>query len=261
VNAGHAAFNGLQIVLRRAFAQGWGFDFNYTWSHSIDNSSGTEAVIGSIQDSFNPNSYRGPSDFDIRHNLTANFVVEVPVGKNKKLLGNAPRILDAVVGGWQVSSLITVRSGTPINVSNGGIYSTNYLSSAIGILKPGASMPASARFDQNGIPSIFANTNAINDFVGEYPGTTGTRGILRGPAFYNTDLALSKYFKLPWESHRIQVRAEAFNAFNNVNFLATAPNGATTGNISISLATPTTFGELATAADARVMQFALRYEF
>jgi hypothetical protein len=57
------------------------------------------------------------------------------------------------------------------------------------------------------------------------------------------------------------VRAEAFNAFNNVNFLATAPNGATTGNISISLANPTTFGELATAADARVMQFALRYEF
>jgi hypothetical protein len=260
-NAGHAAFNGLQIVLRRAFAQGWGFDFNYTWSHSIDNSSGTEAVIGSIQDSFNANSYRGPSDFDIRHNLTANFVVEVPVGKNKKLLGNAPKTLDAVVGGWQVSSLITVRSGTPINVSNGGIYSTNYLSSAIGILKPGASMPGSARFDQNGIPSIFANTNAVTDFVGEYPGTSGTRGILRGPAFYNTDLALSKYFKLPWEGHRIQVRAEAFNAFNNVNFLATAPNGATTGNISISLANPSTFGELATAADARVMQFALRYEF
>jgi hypothetical protein len=261
VNAGHAAYNGMQIVFRRAMAQGWGFDFNYTWSHSLDNSSGTEAVISSIQDSFNPNANRGPSDFDIRHNLTANFVVEVPVGKGKRLLSDAPKIVDAIIGGWQISSLVTLRSGTPVNVSNGGIYSVNYLSSAIGILKPGATMPASARFDQNGIPSLFANTNAVNSFVGEYPGTTGTRGILRGPAFYNTDLAISKYFKLPWEGHKLQVRAEAFNAFNNVNFLTSAPGGATTGNVSNSLATPTTFGELGSAAEARVMQFALRYQF
>jgi hypothetical protein len=263
VNAGHATFNGMQIVLRRAFAQGWGFDFNYTWSHSIDNATGTEAVIGAIQDSYNPNSFRGPSDFDIRHNLTANFVVEVPVGKNKKLLGRAPKVIDAIVGGWQVSSLLSLRSGTPLNVSNAGIYSTNYLSSAIGILKPGAQMPASARFDQNGIPSLFANTNAVNSFVGEYPGTTGTRGILRSPNFYNTDLAVSKYFKMPWEGHRLQVRAEAFNAFNNVNFLTTVAGAAASSNPvgPASLASPTTFGELSTAADARVMQFALRYEF
>jgi len=263
VNAGHAAYNGMQVVFRRAFSRGWGFDFNYTWSHSLDNSSGSESVIGAIQDSFNPNSNRGPSDFDIRHNVTANFVVEVPVGRGKKLFGSTPKVLDAVIGGWQVSSLVSLRSGTPINVSNGGIYSTNYLSAAIGILKPGATMPASGRLDQNGVPSIFVNTNAVNSFVGEYPGTTGTRGILRGPNFYNTDLAVSKYFKLPKEGHRLQFRAEAFNAFNNVNFLAVGPGGstATTGNISISLANPTTFGELATAADARVMQMALRYEF
>jgi hypothetical protein len=135
------------------------------------------------------------------------------------------------------------------------------LSSALGYLKPGATMPATARFDQNGIPSLFANTNAVNSFVGEYPGTSGPRGILRGPAFYNTDLSVSKYFKLPWEGHRLGIRAEAFNAFNNVNFLTVAPNGATTGNVSNSLATPSTFGELGAAADARVMQFALRYEF
>jgi hypothetical protein len=122
-------------------------------------------------------------------------------------------------------------------------------------------MPASGSFDQNGIPSLFANTNAVSSFVGEYPGTTGIRGILRGPAFYNTDLSVSKYFKLPWEGHRLGIRAEAFNAFNNVNFLTVAPNGASTGSLSISLANPSTFGELGSAADARVMQFALRYEF
>jgi len=156
---------------------------------------------------------------------------------------------------------VTMRSGTPLNVSNGGIYSTNYLSAAYGILKPGATMPATARFDQNGIPSLFANTNAVNSFVGEYPGTTGTRGILRGPAFYNTDISVAKTFKLPFEGHSLQFRAEAFNAFNNVNFLTNAPNGATTGNVQNSLASPSVFGELGTAAEARVMQFALRYRF
>ncbi len=251
VNAGHAAFNGMHVVLRRALAKGWGFDMNYTWSHSLDNSSFTESVIGSIQDSFNPNSFRGPSDFDIRHNLTANFVVELPFGAGKKFLNRAPKVVDAVLGGWQISSLETMRSGTPYNVSNGGIYSTNYLTSSIGILKPGASLPASARFDQNGIPSVFANTNAVNSFIGQYPGTTGSRGILRGPSFFNTDIAISKSFSMPFEGHRLSVRGEAFNSFNNVNFLGATP----------SLASPSTFGQLGSAADARVMQFALRYEF
>ncbi len=261
VNAGHAAYNGLQIVLRRALSSGWGYDFNYTWSHSIDNSSGSEASIGSIQNSFSPNQNKGPSDFDIRHNVTANFVVEVPVGEGRKFLSHPPKVVNAILGGWQISSLVSIRSGLPVNVSNGGIYSVNYLFSAIGIMRPGASMPASGSFDQNGIPSLFANTNAVNSFVGEYPGTNGIRGILRGPAFYNTDLSVSKYFKLPWEGHRLGLRAEAFNAFNNVNFLTVAPNGASTGSLSISLANPSTFGELGAAADARVMQFALRYEF
>jgi hypothetical protein len=67
-------------------------------------------------------------------------------------------------------------------------------------------------------------------------------------------MALSKYFRLHGENHRLQVRAEAFNAFNNVNF----------GTPTLNIASPTTFGEItayATGAAPRVMQFALRYEF
>jgi hypothetical protein len=95
----------------------------------------------------------------------------------------------------------------------------------------------------------------VNSFVGGYPGAVGTRGILRGPGFFNNDMAVSKYFNLPKEGHRIQLRAEAFNAFNNVQWNNPAP----------SLATPTTFGEITSAGTAslpaRVMQFALRYQF
>ena len=109
----------------------------------------------------------------------------------------------------------------------------------------------------------------MNAFVGQYPGTVGTRGILRGPSFFNTDLAVSKSFRLPWEGQRVAFRAEAFNAFNNVQF--GNPN-TTTG---LSLANPGTFGEIyrlrrghagtsttvGTQAGPRVMQLALRYEF
>jgi hypothetical protein len=257
VNAGKSAYHAGTLVLRRPVTNGWGFDFNYTLSHSLDNGSDSETSGGAaLQDSFNPNAYRGPSDFDMRHIISADAVVEVPLGKGKALLGHIPGWLNQVVGGWQVSTLLSYHTGTPLNVSDAGVYNVNYLYSALGILRPGATMPASGlTFDQGGIPSIFANTDAVNSFVGGYPGAVGTRGIVRGPGFFNNDMAVSKYFQLPKEGHRIQLRAEAFNAFNNVQW----------NSPTLSLAAPTTFGEIkaagTTSLPARVMQFALRYQF
>jgi hypothetical protein len=254
-NAGHTEFQAGTVVLRRAVTNGWGFDFNYTLSHSIDNGSASETSGGAaLQDAFNPNAYRGPSDFDARHQITGDAVVELPVGKGKPFLSNLPGWANQIVGGWQVSTLLSFRTGTPISISDGGVYNVNYEYSAITILRPGDSLPAKAHFDQTGAPSIFANTNAVNNFVGQYPGTVGTRGIVRGPHFFDTDMALSKFFSLPWEHIRVAFRAEAFNVFNNVEW----------GTPGVSLANPTTFGEItgyATGAAPRVMQFALRLEF
>jgi hypothetical protein len=251
-NSGKSGYNGLQVIWRRPVTNGWGFDFNYTMSHSIDNVSGSETDGAGVQDAFNPDGYRGPSNFDIRHLVTANTVIELPFGQKKHFLKAIPRWADAVVGGWQVSLLATLRTGTPVNISNAGLYPTNYLTSALGILRPGATMPANQlSADEKGIPSIFASTSAVNSFEGQDPGTVGTRGIVRVPGSVNFDMALSKSFRMPWEGHRVSVRGEAFNAFNHVNF--TTPN--------VSLATPSTFGELTSTAAARVMQFALRYEF
>ncbi|SPF50718.1 conserved hypothetical protein [Candidatus Sulfopaludibacter sp. SbA4] len=256
VNAGKSAYHAATIVLRRPVAHGWGYDFNYTFGHSIDNGSASETAGGAaLQDAFNANAYRGPSDFDARHSITADFVVELPVGKGKTFLNHIPGWLNQVVGGWQVASLISYHSGTPLNVSDAGVYNVNYEYSSFGILKPGSTLPSNGfTFDQNGIPSIFGNTSAVNAFAGSFPGAVGTRGILRGPGFVNNDMSLSKYFRLHGENHRLQVRAEAFNAFNHVNF----------GTPSLSMASPTTFGEItayASGAAPRVMQFALRYEF
>ncbi len=74
----------------------------------------------------------------------------------------------------------------------------------------------------------------MNDFVGTNPGVVGLRGSLRGPHFFDTDMAASKTFTLPWENIRLSFRAEAFNVFNNVEW----------GNPSLSLANPTQFGEI-----------------
>jgi hypothetical protein len=257
VNASNASYHAAQLVLRRPVTNGWGFDFNYTMSHSIDISSVSESGAGNggavIQNSFDPSSSRASSDFDIRHNITANSVVELPFGKGKHWLRNAPGLLDAFVGGWQASVLTRYRTGMPLSISNGGAYPTNYLNSAIAVLRPGATMPETGvGYNQNGNPSLFrTTTSATNAFMGQYPGRVGTRDIVRGAGMINFDLSLAKYFKMPFEGHRIQVRGEAFNAFNNVNF--TSP--------SLSLTSPANFGQFASTMPARVMQFALRYEF
>ena len=254
-NAGFSNYHAGTLTVRRPLASGVAFDFNYTLSHSIDNSSGAESGAGYggavLQDSFHPNAFRGSSDFDARHNITMDVLLQLPFGKGKRFLGDAPKWLDEVVGGWQISTLGRYRSGLPSTISNGGVYPTNYNTSAIGILAPGASNKTSIGIDQNGLPSIFANTSAVSNYIGQYPGQTGTRAIVRLASLTNFDMAFAKSFALPFEGHVLQLRGEAFNAFNNVNFQ----------NPSLSLASPAKFGEFQAALPARVVQLSLRYQF
>ncbi len=253
MNAGTAAYHSLTIALRRSFSKGFSFDFNYAWSHSIDLGSAAESGAGpqgaAIQNIFNTKEFRGSSDFDMRHNISANFLYELPIGKNKMLFRDAPGWIDHIIGGWQVSSVIRYRSGLPTTVAGDLAYNANYwLNSLAVVTQP---IHTGVQIDQNGIPSIFGNTSASSSFADEFPGHSGTRAVLRLAPFFNTDLTLAKSIKLPWEGQRVQFRAEAFNAFNNVNFT----------NPSLSLISPLTFGEFQGVTPARTMQFALRYEF
>ncbi len=261
-NNGTSSYHAATVVLRRTVQNGWGFDFNYTLSHAIDNDSSSETSGGgALQDAFNPRGGLGPSDFDQRQTITADGVFELPFGKGKMLLSGANRWLDAVVGGWLATTLVTFNTGTPVTLSAAGVYNVNYEYSSYAMLLPGAAMPATHfGFDNNGQPSMFANTDAVNSFVASYPGSVGTRGIIRGPRFFDADVAFSKYFRIK-ERQRVQIRADAFNLFNHVNF--SNPSGT-------SIFSPTTFGEITSQVGAssttssggpRVFQFALRYEF
>jgi hypothetical protein len=253
MNAGTAAFHALTFSLRRGLSSGLTFDFNYTWSHSIDDGSAAESGAGqqgaAIQNIFNTREFRGSSDFDMRHNVTANVLYPLPIGRGRTLLSGAHGWLNEIVGGWQISTLIRYHSGVPTTVGGELAYNANYWLSSLAI----ATGPVSSgvHTDQNGYPSLFGNTSVSGLFADELPGHTGQRAVLRLPGMFVSDMAVVKAFPLPWEGHRLQFRAEAFNVFNNVNY----------SNPSLSLQAPGTFGEFQGVGDPRVMQFALRYEF
>ena len=253
MNAGRAVYHSLTVAVRRAFRNGLSFDFNYAWSHSIDLGSAAESGAGqqgaAIQNIFNISEFRGSSDFDIRHNISADFLYELPFGKNKAFFRTAPSWVDQIIGGWHLASVIRYRTGLPSAVGGDLAYNANYWLSSLAILT--APVQTSVQIDQNGNPSIFGNTGAANSFEDELPGHSGTRAAVRLAPLLNTDLTISKTFKLPKEGQRLQLRGEAFNILNHPNFT----------NPSLTLTSPLTFGEFQGVMEPRTMQFALRFEF
>jgi Carboxypeptidase regulatory-like domain len=259
-NAGAAAYNALVVTVRRPFSKGVAFDFNYTWAHSIDNGSGVGSGSGQfggiLQNVFAPSLNRGSSDFDLRHSFNANFVAQLPFGRGKMLLKSAPRWLDEVVGNWEVSGLVRVQSGLPTTISGFGNFNSNYWNSSPGIAL--GALPETGSFiDNNGVPSIFKSTSAATSFVDAPPGGAPYRAIVRLPWQKNTDVTVRKTFTLPWEHHMLEIRADAYNVFNNVNFTSST----STSGVSLNLASPSTFGEFSKTSDARVLQVAMRYTF
>ncbi len=254
-NAAYANYNALTISLRRALSNGIQFDFNYTWSHSIDNSSGAESGAGGsgavLQDAFNVNAFRGSSDFDERHNITVDALYQLPFGKNRMFARNANKFVDAVIGGWQASTIVRYHSGLPSSVTASGVYPTNYEISSLVNLLPGATNNFGKFIDDNGVPSLFASTGASGNYFQQAGGATGQRAIVRLPGVINVDVSLMKTFSLPWEGHKISLRGEAFNAFNHVNLY----------NPVLDINNSGQFGEFQNALPARVMQLSMRYTF
>lgn len=262
-NAGQAAYNAMLVSIRRSVTNGWGYDFNYTWSHSIDDMS------QGFQNSFIPTSNMGPSSFDYRHQINGNVVVDLPVGRGRKFGKNMWRWADGIVGGWQVSSLFTFHTGAPLNCSASGQYNVNYQTSSWCIVDPGAPKPATSglTFDQLGIPNLFSNTSAGNNLVPGYAGVAGYNGLYRGLAFWGDDMAVNKNFKLPKESMRLTVRVEAYNVFNKQEFsnpslsISDLDPGTTSNGLASNFGS-STFGEIKSSASSpRVLQAVMRITF
>jgi hypothetical protein len=256
----NSSYHALQFNLRKTFSQGVQFDFNYTFSKSIDLASDAQRIDargglgGEIINVWDPNQHRGVSDFDTTHQINLNWISELPFGKGKLLGRDSGRALNAVIGGWELSGVARWTSGFPISVGNGANWPTNWELSgnAVTIGKPETHKTTAA----NGSVNLFADPlgpNGIGAFRADFPGESGQRNTLRGDGFAGLDLGLSKMWKVR-ESQDVRFRWEVFNALNLNRFnVQTA---------SLSLTNSSTFGNYTSLLTSpRVMQFALRYEF
>ncbi len=260
---GTANYNALQVSLKHRMMHGVQFDFNYTFSKSIDLASDAERVgtIGGtgaqIINAWSPYQFRAPSDFDATHQFNANWVADLPFGTNRLIGRNSNKVLDAVIGGWQLSGLFRLTSGFPFSVTNGYQWPTDWDLSGnayqTGPVKTGT-------FHSSTDPSVvsaFSNfSSAQSSFVEPLPGQAGQRNNLRGPGYFSLDMGLGKRWKMPWsEGQSLQLRWEVFNVLNAVRFDPLSINAA----LDVSGSTFGQYTRLST--NPRVMQFALRYEF
>jgi hypothetical protein len=259
---GNANYHALQANLRKKMSQGLQFDFNYTFSKSIDISSDAERIDaysglgGQIINSWDPNALRAVSDYDTRHQFNANWVVDLPVGTGKALAGGAHGLVQAIIGGWQLSGLARWTSGFPVSVFNGANWPTNWqLGGAVVQVGP---IHAHTTIRPDGSVNLFptdlpATSDGLGPFRHLFPGESGQRNIVRGPGYAGLDMGLSKRWQIH-EAHSVLFRWEVFNVPNLKRFDVQS----ITSNIDTGPAFGTYSGLL---TNPRVMQFALRYEF
>ncbi len=234
----HSTFHSLQAGLSKTSARaGLGFQANYTWSKSIDDSStplagffssGTNTILQSPpQDPRDPGAEKGPSIFDITHAVSFNFIQILPFDR----VGFLRPLGRKVTSGWQFLNITTLASGLPFSVYS-GIQQTGVGVNAADrpdqVGQPVFSTGRRIREDYFGLgdlnPSFFSIPIHLADGTGPNQGGFGTLGrdTFRGPGLHNFDVALTKDTEF---AHRgggepitLQFRAEFFNVFNLVNF-------------------------------------------
>jgi carboxypeptidase family protein len=258
---GKSAYNAAQLILRSRATHGLQFDFNYTFSKSLDVGSDAERVgpfggLSAIINTWAPFQLRSVSDFDTRHAVNSNWVYDLPVGRGKRFGGEWDRFVDAFLGGWEVSGLLRLTSGFPFSAIVGFDFPTNFQLGGNAILKGAAPAQGTSFLGSKGDPFAFSQggTQAITNFFRlPFPGESGQRNAFRGDGFYGLDLGVNKTFHFT-ERQTLRFSASAFNLTNSVRFdaqsvSANVQNGATFGQYSNALTNP------------RVMEFALRYQF
>jgi len=287
-NGASYRYDALQVEARRRFSQGLYFQANYTFSKNLTDAIGTsQTLVEPFLDINRPELEKSRADFDITHVFNFNGIYELPFGRGKTFFSDAGGLLDRIVGGWQFSSIVSWTSGPPITfVDTRGTFNRTARSARQGVT---TNLTADQIRGLLGIydtpcglfyinPSVL-NINLSNctgtgrasegfgttPFAGQVffnnaPGSVGNlgRALISGPGYFNLDASLIKNIRIT-EGSRIQLRMEAFNALNRVNFF---PAG------QILDITSTNFGRLTQTSStssgtggARVVQFAARFEF
>lgn len=246
-NAGNAAYNSASVKITKRYSRGLTLLTSYTFAKSIDNASGIR--VQGDDTLFPQNSYcmaceRGFSSFDTRHRFVASGLYDIPIGKGR-MIGVSNRLLDAIVGGWQIGSIVTIQSGFPITPNVGG---SDRSGTGGGFDRPNAT--GVSPYQSNPTPSSWFNVAA---FTPNAPGTFGSAGrnSINGPGLVTWDSSTHKDFNIT-EKQRLEFRWEAFNIANHPVW----------GTPNTNVNAPAQFGVITgTRTNMRQMQFALKYVF
>jgi hypothetical protein len=230
---GYSWYHSMQSKIEKRFAKGFTFQLAYTWSKQMD---ATEFLNAG-----DPLPYETISGGDRTHRVAASGIAELPFGKGRAFASNLPRWGDTIVGGWQIAYVVQRQSGPPIGFGN-----VIFTGDIKNITLDGDQRDVDrwfntdAGFNKNAAQQLASN---IRTFPLRFSG-------LRGDDQQRWDFSLSKKFIIT-ERVNASFRAEAFNAFNHVNF--STPN---------TNPTDTNFGRITgTQSAARSWQFALKVTY
>jgi hypothetical protein len=259
---GSGKYNGLQTRLVRRFANGLNFTAAYTYSKTTDNSNGAFSATGGggrifVDSTGNPllRLNQGPADNDIRNFFVFSSLYELPFGSGKKFGSSMPKVADYVLGGWQWNNIVTIGSGTPIDLSIDGTPGN----------RPDVTGPVSVKI-VNGNGVISGNFTKPAFITVGPPGNTHDyytqagnlgRNAVYGPGLHTWDMGLIKNFKVT-ERVNTNVRAEVFNLLNTPQY--------TNGSFDTDVSHANSSGVISHGAQTRFsserqVQFALRVTF
>jgi hypothetical protein len=256
--AGNNHYNGLSARVEHRFADGLYFLNSFTWGKGIgDSEQALEYYAGYFQ--ANPQNIHnlaaeaGPSSFDVKLNNVTSIVYQLPFGKGRKYASAMHPVVDGVLGGWELNTINTAHTGTPLNV----FYTPPTASSVSGLsndyrgepfLRPNVSGSSISQSTSSLINTYFAGYTFTAPPVNAPFGDLG-RNAFRAPGLEQWDLSADKSFRIG-ERAKIQFRSEFFNVLNHTNF--GIPNTTTTSS---------SFGQIRSTYPARQIQFALKVIF
>jgi hypothetical protein len=237
---GNSIYNSLQLGVEKRFSHGVTASANYTWSRSIDAVSyQVDLCSVNIINPYDVRAYRGVSDYNVPRRFVLNYLWELPSPKQG--------LEKALLGGWQTSAIWTWQSGFPLNVTSGGDYSYSLPE----VANDQAQVVSAPHYTSGSLDQKLAQWFTTSAFTTPQPNTFGNAGrnILIGPGTFNLDFSAHKVFNFG-ERYSLQYRAEFFNLFNHPQF-----------NNPDTTVTDSTFGQITTARDPRIMQMALKLIF
>ena len=252
---GFSNYNAGQVKLEQHLSHGVSAIVNYTYSHGLGNSS--NANLGAqnndgFRDSRHPELEYGNLDFDVRHRFVAGYSWDLPIGRGMLLAGNSGRLLDTIVGHWQLSGIATASSGTWFTVTDAN---ANFANSD-GQQRPDFA-PGQRSSGKPCVSGTFFNTCAFQDPSFGSFGNVSLNSV-NGPGVENWDMSLLKTIPVH-DQKRFELRGEFYNSFNHPNFQFAAAGPQNSNNATVFGSS--NFGFVTAARDPRLIQLGAKFYF